>query len=122
MNLNNLGIGQYKEGGHETISSGVWSFSSIYGIYKNQMDGYELIDGMYVPNMKVEDKFDITAYAVPQINESNADLILSDVKNAGFSKIIPLYNGRNGTLENQFAIDLKNYNNALISSKKKEYK
>lgn len=122
LNLNNLGIGKYKEGGHDVISSGVWSFSSIYGINKNQMDGYELIDGMYVPNMKIEDKFDITAYAVPQINESNADSILSDVKNAGFSKIIPLYNGRNGTLENQFAVDLKNYNNALISSKKKEYK
>lgn len=122
LNLNNLGIGKYKEGGHDVISSGVWSFSSIYGINKSQVDGYELIDGKYVPNMKIEDKFDITAYAVPQINESNADLILSDVKNAGFSKIIPLYNGRNGTLENQFAIDLKNYNNALVSSKKKEYK
>lgn len=122
LNINNLGIGKYSDSGHTVTSSGTWYISDIYGINKEYVDGYELVDNIYVPRYVKENDFDITAYATPKISSDNADQVIKDVKDAYFTQIIPLYNGRNGTLENEFITNLKSYNSAIISSNKEKYK
>lgn len=121
-NLVNLGLGKYLEGGHPLGSAGDWFIGSVYGIPKNAPSGYEFVDDMLIPSFKKEGRFDITAYAVNKIEAANVTKILSGVKEAGFNKIIPLYNGRNYDLEDDFGTALKNYNSAILSSNKTKYK
>lgn len=121
-NLNNLGISKYLEGGHTESTSGTWSFTSFYGIQKENMDGYEVVDGIRIPSYKKEGDFNITAYAPPKIDENNYNNVFSGLVEAGFNKIIPLYNGRNYTLETNFGSVLKSYNSAILSSNKEKYK
>lgn len=120
--LANLGLGKYLEGGHPLGSAGDWFIGSVYGIAKNAPSGYEFVDDMFIPSFKKEGRFDITAYAVNKIEAGNATKILSGVKEAGFNKIIPLYNGRNYDYEDDFGTALKNYNSAILSSNKGKYK
>lgn len=121
-NLNNLGLGKYLEGGHPLGSAGEWFIGSVYGIAKNAPSGYEFVDDLLIPSFKKDGAFDITAYAVNKIDEGNAAKILSGVQEAGFNKIIPLYNGRNYDLEDDFGSALKSYNSAIVSSNKEKYK
>lgn len=121
-NLNNLGISKYLEGGHTDLTSGTWYFTSFYGISKENNDGYETIDKITIPSFKKENDFNITAYAPPKINEDNYSYIYSSLVDAGFNKVIPLYNGRNYDLETSFGETLKSYNSAILSSSKEKYK
>ncbi len=116
-NLTDLGLGKWSASGtHDASSSGNWYMSSIYGVVDVSKDGYEAIDGKWVPVYSSDD-FDITAYAMCPLTSSNADTVLKDAKDAGFSKITTLYDGRNGTAETTFVTALKDYCSTLIINK-----
>ena len=119
-NINNLGIAKYSESGHSISSTGNWYISSIYGVLDSLPSEYEILDGYCIPKFSKENDFNISAYAMVNINQSNADLVLSDAKNAGFNKIISLYDGRNATLESSFIEALKDYTGDLIKKEAKK--
>ncbi len=118
--INNLGIAKYNESGHTIASTGNWYISSIYGVLDSLPSEYELVDGYCVPKFCKENDFSLSAYAMTNINQDNADTVLSDAKNAGFNKIISLYDGRNLSLESTFIEALKDYTGDLIKKEAKK--
>lgn len=122
MKLKDLGIAKYDEKGHSLSTIGSWYISSIYGVTDALETGYEKVDGYSVPLFQKENDFTISAYAMANIRENNADSLLKDAREAGFNRIISLYDGRDASTEEAFIEALKDYAADLIKKESKKKK